>query len=70
MSDLIINPKGNPGPKPIDHTTTSRAQTRGVPYDEVGTVPGGEIPVVVPPANRAGGVGSAGNSSKPFKLGA
>lgn len=71
-SDLLRNPGGNPasGVKPRDFADQSRAQGYGsAPYSTADAARDGLIPVVVPPANRAGGVGSAGNGNKPFRLG-
>ncbi len=71
-NDFGTNPRGNPsGPSKLpDMINNSRSQVAAKPdFNTQDAAPGGLIPEALPPATRAGGVGSIGNSSKPFKLG-
>jgi hypothetical protein len=72
-NDFGTNPRGNPsGPSKLpDLINNSRTQTAGTKSDinPQDAAPGGVIPPALPPQNRAGGVGSIGNSAKPFRIG-
>lgn len=71
-NDFGTNPRGNPsGPSKLpDMINNSRPQVKST-HSDINTqdaAPGGLIPAALPPASRAGGVGSIGNNTKPFKL--
>ncbi len=71
-NDFGKNPRGNPsaGGKLPDLINNSRSQSMAKPSHNPGdAAPGGLIPDAAPPANRPGGVGTPGNSRKPFRLG-
>jgi hypothetical protein len=72
MPDFTRTPGGTPtgGATPRDLTRESRPQSPApVRTNAADAAPAGPLPAVVPPPNRAGGVGSAGNAAKPYKLG-
>lgn len=71
-NDFGKNPGGNPsGPSRLpDLINNSRPQPRHAPgHNTTDAAPGGLIPDAKPPAHRSGGVGSVGNSQKPFRVG-
>lgn len=66
-NNFVTNPRGTPSNVKIpDLLNTSRVQPKA---EQTQTTTAGVLPLVAPPANRPGGVGTPGNGSKPFKLG-
>ena len=58
------------GATPRDFSRESRSQSAAAPRTNAAdAAPGGPVPVVTPPPQRTGGVGSPGNGAKPFRLG-
>lgn len=73
MADFTRTPGGNPtgGSTPRDLTRPPAVQQKpaGQRTNTADAAPGGPIPAAAPPPVRPGGVGTPGNSAKPFRLG-
>jgi hypothetical protein len=71
-NNFITNPGGTPsGPRTLpDMVNNSRPQPKAKPdINTQDAAPGGVLPAAAPPNTRPGGVGTVGNSAKPFRLG-